>query len=173
MRFAQASFRGIHNRQMPPMWVVVEPCRGVFAWHFLTYISRVFCARYFECLFVPDVSSVCLRPIFRVFVCARYFARFAPVCVGGRCPYSDVLPLQGAIPFKPSTWGNPGCRSPSSCFTLGWDTIASGEVRLHLSIALESKLSSLCIRFALTLPLQGAAGSKPLNYSTFYVYFIS
>ena len=35
------------------------------------------------------------------------------------------------------------------------------EVRLHLSIAFESKLSSLCIRFALTLPLQGATGSKP------------
>ena len=27
---------------------------------------------------------------------------------GGRCPYSDVLPLQGAIPFKPWSWGNPG-----------------------------------------------------------------
>ena len=145
MRFAQASFRGIHNRQMPPMWVVVEPCRGVFAWHFLTYISRVFCARYFECLFVPDVSSVCLRPIFRVFVCARYFARFAPVCVGGRCPYSDVLPLQGAIPFKPSTWGEP--RVSFTPFTIPWADIP--------------------------LPLQGAADSKPLNYSTFYVYFIS
>ena len=35
------------------------------------------------------------------------------------------------------------------------------EVRLHLSIAHASKLASLCIRFALTLPLQGAMGSKP------------
>ena len=36
------------------------------------------------------------------------------------------------------------------------DDVLLREVRLHLSIALESKLSSLCIRFALTLPLQGA-----------------
>ena len=35
---------------------------------------------------------------------------------GGRCPYSDVLPLQGAIPFKPWSWGNPGCRSLRSLY---------------------------------------------------------
>ena len=155
MRFAQASFRGIHNRQIPPMWVVVEPCRGVFAWHFLTYISRVFCARCFA-RFAPDISRD-LRP-----------------CVsGGVAPIPTFCPYRARYLLNPVHGGNPGCRSPSSCFTLGWYTIASGEVRLHLSIALESKLSSLCIRFALTLPLQGAADSKPLNYSTFYVYFIS
>ena len=165
MRFAQASFRGIHNRQMPPMWVVVGPCRGVFAWHFfnihfpcvLRPIFRVFvCARCFECLFAPDISPD-LRP-----------------CVsGGVAPIPTFCPYRARYLLNPVHGGNPGCRSPSSCFTLGWYTIASGEVRLHLSIALESKLSSLCFRFALTLPLQGAAGSKPLNYSTFYVYFIS
>ena len=26
-------------------------------------------------------------------------------CVEGRCPYFDILPLQGAIPFKPCSWG--------------------------------------------------------------------
>ena len=31
--------------------------------------------------------------------------RFTPVCVEGRCPYFDILPLQGAIPFKPCSWG--------------------------------------------------------------------
>ena len=39
-----------------------------------------------------------------------------PWDVGGRCPYSDVLPLQGAIPFKPWSWGNPGCRSLRSLY---------------------------------------------------------
>ena len=29
------------------------------------------------------------------------YARF----VEGRCPYFDILPLQGAIPFKPESWG--------------------------------------------------------------------
>ena len=153
MRFAQASFRGIHNRQMPPMWVVVEPCRGVFAWHFLTYISRVFCARYFECLFVPDVSSVCLRPIFRVFVCARYFARFAPVCVGGRCPYSDVLPLQGAIPFKPCSWGETQGVVHCVHYTLGWDTLALTGRRGFKTIDLEH---IICVWIG------NAAASKPL-----------
>ena len=43
--------------------------------------------------------------------------RFTSVgCRGGRCPYSDVLPLQGAIPFKPWSWGNPGCRSLRSLY---------------------------------------------------------
>ena len=28
------------------------------------------------------------------------YARF----VEGRCPYFDILPLQGAIPFKPESW---------------------------------------------------------------------
>ena len=36
------------------------------------------------------------------------FNRYAPVCVEGRCPIFDILPLQGAIPFKPCTWGTQG-----------------------------------------------------------------
>ena len=38
-------------------------------------------------------------------------------CVEGRCPYFDILPLQGAIPFKPFSLGeNPGCRSLRSLY---------------------------------------------------------
>ena len=35
------------------------------------------------------------------------------------------------------------------------------EVRLHLSIAFESQLSSLCIRFALTLHTRSQASPQP------------
>ncbi len=31
-----------------------------------------------------------------------------PCVVEGRCPIFDILPLQGAIPFKPCTWGTQG-----------------------------------------------------------------
>ena len=61
--------------------------------------------------------------------------RFTPVCVEGRCPYFDILPLQGAIPFKPCTWGEP--RVSFTAFTIPWAEIP--------------------------LPLQGVAASKPLN----------
>ena len=61
MRFAQASFRGIHNRQMPPMWVVVGPCRGV--------VGVTFFNIHFPCVFTPDISRD-LHPIFRA-ICAR------------------------------------------------------------------------------------------------------
>ena len=30
-----------------------------------------------------------------------------PCAVEGRCPYLDILPLQGAILFKPCSWGEP------------------------------------------------------------------
>ena len=56
-------------------------------------------------------------------------------CVEGRCPYFDILPLQGAIPFKPCTWGEP--RVSFTPFTIPWAEIP--------------------------LPLQGVAASKPLN----------
>nr|DAV99217.1 MAG TPA: hypothetical protein [Caudoviricetes sp.] len=78
---------------------------------------------------------------------------FAVVCRRGVAPVADVLPLQGAIPFKRSRGGTQGVVHFVH-FTLGLDTIAFGEVRLHLSRALESQLSSLCIRFALTLLCQ-------------------
>ena len=38
----------------------------------------------------------------------RIAFEFRPICgclSSGRCPYADVLPLQGAIPFKPSRGG--------------------------------------------------------------------
>ena len=87
--------------------------------------------------------------------------RFTPVCVEGRCPYFDILPLQGAIPFKPCTWGNPGCRSLRSLYP---------GLRYHCPYRaprfqnLRGALS--LVRPALPwaeipLPLQGAAASKP------------
>ena len=126
MRFAQASFRGIHNRQMPPMWVVVEPCRGVvgvtfFNIHFpcvLRPIFRVFvCARCFECLFAPDISPD-LRPcvsggVAPIPTFCPYRARYLlnPVHGGTQgvavlrpaLPWAEIpLPLQGATSSKPS-----------------------------------------------------------------------
>ena len=64
------------------------------------------------------------------------YARF----VEGRCPYFDILPLQGAIPFKPESW---------------WETQGVAALRSALPWA------------EIPLPLQGAAISKPLNYSVF------
>ena len=40
----------------------------------------------------------------------------ARVCRGGVAPILDILPLQGAIPFKPCHWGDPGCRSLRSLY---------------------------------------------------------
>ena len=78
--------------------------------------------------FSPDLRPNC--------GCLRtFFARFAVVCRRGVAPIDDVLPLQGAIPFKPSRGGVP--RVPFTSFTLPWAEIP--------------------------LPLQGAAGSKPPN----------
>ena len=62
-------------------------------------------------------------------------ARFRPVCVEGRCPYFDILPLQGANVIKPSRGGGP--RVSFTPFTIPWAEIP--------------------------LPLQGAAVSKPPN----------
>ena len=36
------------------------------------------------------------------------FNRYAPVCVEGRCPIFDILPLQGANVIKPSRGGTQG-----------------------------------------------------------------
>ena len=131
MRFAQASFRGIHNRQMPPMWVVVGPCRGVvgvtfFNIHFpcvLRPIFRVFvCARCFECLFAPDISPD-LRP-----------------CVsGGVAPIPTFCPYRARYLLNPVHGGTQGVAVLRPA--LPWAEIP--------------------------LPLQGAAGSKPLNYRRF------
>ena len=44
------------------------------------------------------------------------FNRYAPVCVEGRCPIFDILPLQGANVIKPSRGGDPGCRSLRSLY---------------------------------------------------------
>ena len=66
---------------------------------------------------------------------AVVFSRFAVVCRRGVAPIDDVLPLQGAIVFKPGTWGGP--RVSFTSFTLPWAEIP--------------------------LPLQGATGSKPPN----------
>ena len=62
----------------------------------------------------------------------------SPVCVEGRCPIFDILPLQGANVIKPSRGGPRVSFTP---FTLPWAEIP--------------------------LPLQGAAASKPLKYSAF------
>ena len=40
-------------------------------------------------------------------------------CVEGRCPYFDILPLQGAIPFKPCSWGETQGVVHSVHYTLG------------------------------------------------------
>ena len=69
------------------------------------------------------------------------YARF----VEGRCPYFDILPLQGAIPFKPESWG---------------ETQGAAALRSALPWA------------EIPLPLQGAAVSKPLKYSVFYCILI-
>ena len=110
-------------------------------------IFRVFvCARCFECLFAPDVSSVCLRPIFRA-ICVRYFARFAPdisrdlrpifraICTryfarftpdisrdlrpcvsGGVAPIPTFCPYRARYLLNPVHGGNPGCRSLRSLY---------------------------------------------------------
>ena len=62
------------------------------------------------------------------------YARF----VEGRCPYFDILPLQGAIPFKPESWG---------------ETQGVAALRSALPWA------------EIPLPLQGDAASKPLKYN--------
>ena len=66
--------------------------------------------------------------------CARCCARFRPVCVEGRCPIFDILPLQGANVINNS---NGGARVSFTPFTIPWAEIP--------------------------LPLQGAAVSKPSN----------
>ena len=78
---------------------------------------------------VPDVVSDVLYPMLRPMCCAR----FTPVCVEGRCPYFDILPLQGANVIKPSRGG----RVSFTPFTIPWAEIP--------------------------LPLQGAAVLKPPN----------
>ena len=60
--------------------------------------TDVLCPMLHRCI-VSDVVSDVLYPM----CCAR----FTPVCVEGRCPYFDILPLQGAILFKPCSWGEP------------------------------------------------------------------
>ena len=65
-------------------------------------------------------------------------ARFAVVCRRGVAPIDDVLPLQGAIVFKPGTWGGP--RVSFTSFTLPW-----AEIPLPLQGATGSKPPSLCI----------------------------
>ena len=62
------------------------------------------------------------------------FRQSARLCRGGIAPILDVLPLQGAIPFKTRVMGGP--RVSFTLFTLPWAEIP--------------------------LPLQGAATSKPL-----------
>ena len=68
---------------------------------------------------VPVIYHV-IRPI-----CARVFRPIihpcdsrdnSPVCVEGRCPIFDILPLQGANVIKPSRGGDPGCRSLRSLY---------------------------------------------------------
>ena len=70
------------------------------------------------------------------YVIRPIYARF----VEGRCPYFDILPLQGAIPFKPESWG---------------ETQGVAALRSALPWA------------EIPLPLQGAAVSKPLKHSVF------
>ena len=89
-------------------------------------VSDVLCPMLHRCV-VPDVASDVLYSM----CCAR----FTPVCVEGRCPYFDILPLQGANVIKPSRGGGP--RVSFTPFTIPWAEIP--------------------------LPLQGAAVSKPPN----------
>ena len=49
---------------------------------------------------------------------ACHFPTIRPFVSRGRCPILDVLPLQGAIPFKPESWGTQGVVH-SVHFTLG------------------------------------------------------
>ena len=78
----------------------------------------------------PMCCARCVAPDLRPMCCAR----FRPVCVEGRCPYFDILPLQGANVIKPSRGGPRVSFTP---FTMPWAEIP--------------------------LPLQGAAVSKPPN----------
>ena len=70
------------------------------------------------------------------YVIRPIYARF----VEGRCHYFDILPLQGAIHFKPESWG---------------ETQGVAALRSALPWA------------EIPLPLQGAAVSKPLKHSVF------
>ena len=90
-------------------------------------VTPMYCVRCCVRRVVPDVAPDVLYPM----CCAR----FTPVCVEGRCPYFDILPLQGANVIKPSRGGGP--RVSFTPFTIPWAEIP--------------------------LPLQGAAVSKPPN----------
>ena len=54
------------------------------------------------------MHSTDMRPMRSPHMRPYAFNRYAPVCVEGRCPIFDILPLQGAIPFKPSRGGTQG-----------------------------------------------------------------
>ena len=100
----------------------------------------MYCARCCARCIVPDVVSDVLYPMLHRCVVSDVLrpmccARFTPVCVEGRCPYFDILPLQGANVIKPSHGGGP--RVSFTPFTIPWAEIP--------------------------LPLQGAAVSKPPN----------
>ena len=50
---------------------------------------------------------------------------YARVLSRGVAPISTFCPYRARYFLNPvHGGGNPGCRSPSACFTLGWDTIA-------------------------------------------------
>ena len=53
------------------------------------------CARCYTDVLYPMLYPMCC-------------ARFTPVCVEGRCPIFDILPLQGANVIKPSRGGTQG-----------------------------------------------------------------
>ena len=65
-----------------------------------------------------------------------------PFVVEGRCPYFDILPLQGAILFKPCSWG--GTQGVAVLRpALPW-----AEIPLPLQGATSPKPSKHCIKLA-------------------------
>ena len=54
------------------------------------------------------MHSTDMRPMRSTDIAPEAFNRYAPVCVEGRCPIFDILPLQGANVIKPSRGGTQG-----------------------------------------------------------------
>ena len=102
----------------------------------------------------------CFRPICG---CLRtFFARFAFVCRRGVAPIDDVLPLQGAIPFKPSRGGDPGCRSLRSLYPgLRYHCLRRSQAAPQHSSCKQACLAlhSVCTDIALT----GRHGFKTID----------
>ena len=85
--------------------------------------------------------------------------------VEGRCPYLDILPLQGAILFKPCSWGGGTQGVAVLRPALPW-----AEIPLPLQGAASSKPSKHCIKLAVK---KGATRVLNFRNRAYYMRFKS